>query len=286
KILGAAVKGELTEKTMRSICDDNAYAESFLTIIPALKNQKWQLLRGDLSTPIQNAPELPLTELQLRWLKAISLDPRIALFDVNTDFLRDVKPLFTPEDIVVTDKFGDGDNFSDPNYISCFRTLFSAVKNGKKARITYVTDKTERTSVVTPYSFEYSEREDKLRLWINGGRLGSVINLSRVTCTELLDEAGNIPQTCPAEQKESVVLEAGKERMTIERALLHFAHYEKETELLPDGRCRITLYYSKADRSELAVQVLSFGPMVKVVEPDSFAQIIRERLAAQRARGL
>lgn len=284
KILAEAVRGGLTEKKMRALCDDNAFAESFLTIIPALKEQKWQLLRKDLSTPVRYAPDLPLTELQLRWLKAISLDPRIALFGVDAEFLREVEPLFTAEDIVVTDKYADGDNFADPNYVGCFRTLFSSVKNGRKARITYRTDKSERTSVVTPYLFEYSEREDKLRLWVNGGKLGSVINLARVVSAQLIDEAGDIPQQCPAERKEQVVLEAVDERMTFERALLHFAHYEKETEQLPNGRLLIRLYYSKADRAELAVQVLSFGPFVRVVEPESFARLIRERLCAQRQR--
>ena len=286
RILAEAVRGSLTERRMRDICFDSAFAESFLEIIPALKSGKWQLLRGDLTTPIQHEPQLPLTELQLRWMKAISLDPRIALFGVDADFLRDVEPLFLPEDIVITDKYADGDDFTDPLYIECFRTVFSAVKNGKKVRLTYRTDKSERTAVTTPYLFEYSEREDKLRVRVNGGKLGDVINVARITAAELLDEAGNIPQEFPAQEKEQVVLEALNERETVERALLHFAHYEKETELLPDGGCRIKLWYSKADRSELAVQVMSFGPMIKVIEPDSFRSIIRARLLSQKQRGI
>lgn len=286
KILREAVRGELSDKKMRALCDDNAFAESFLAIIPALKSQKWQLLREDNTTPIKHEPELPLTTLELRWLKAVSLDPRIALFGADMEFMRDVEPLFTPEDIVITDKYSDGDDFADPVYIRCFRTLFTAVKNGKKARITYRTEKTERTAVTTPYLFEYSEREDKLRVWVNGGKLGSVINLSRVTAAELLDETGDIPQECPADNKEQAVLEVRNERMAVERALLHFAHYEKETELLEDGGCRIRLWYSRADRSELAVQVMSFGPFVRAVEPESFVELIQERLREQKLRGM
>lgn len=284
-ILSEAVKGTLTEKRMRSLCDDHAFSESFMTIIPALTEQRWQLLNADLSTPLKQAPQLAPTELQLRWLKAIMLDPRIRLFDADADFLADVEPLFSPDDIVYTDRFTDGDDYTDPRYIAVFRELLAAVKNGTKARIRYSTAKTTRETVVTPYLFEYSEREDKLRVWVNGGKVGNIISVARVEYAEALCEAGNIPQHCPVENHELLVMEVSPERQSVERALMHFSHYEKETEQLSDGGCRIRLRYSKADMSELVGQVLSFGPMVRVVEPPEFIGLIKERLSAQRALG-
>ena len=80
-ILAEAVKGDLTEKRMNELVSEKAFAESFLTIVPALKNGKWQFLDEELSTPLEHKPSMPLTVLQKRWLKAISLDPRIKLFD-------------------------------------------------------------------------------------------------------------------------------------------------------------------------------------------------------------
>ncbi len=281
KLLGAAAKGGLTEEKMRAICDDNAFAESFMEIIPALKSERWPLLRKDLTTPLKAAPEIPPTTLELRWLKAITLDPRLKLFDVNTDFLKDIEPLFRPETLVVTDIYLDGDPFSDPVYIKNFRELLSAVKNGKKARVLYETARTERESIVTPYLFEYSEREDKLRCYVNGGRLGNIIALSRVKSAVCLDENGSIPHSRPTDNKETAVLEVSDERTAVERALLHFAHYEKETEMY-EGSCRLTIHYSKADRSELAGQILSFGPLIRVTEPAELAGLIRDRLFAQR----
>ena len=73
EILRQAVNGELTEKSMQEIIEQKAFSESFLTIIPSLTDQKWQLLKNDLSTPIKNEPSLPLSDLQKRWLKAVSL---------------------------------------------------------------------------------------------------------------------------------------------------------------------------------------------------------------------
>ncbi|MBO5840951.1 MAG: hypothetical protein J6Q86_05970, partial [Methanobrevibacter sp.] len=48
---------------------------------------------------------------------AISLDPRIKLFDVKFEGLDDVEPLFTPDDYCIYDKYGDGDPFEDEGYI-------------------------------------------------------------------------------------------------------------------------------------------------------------------------
>ena len=56
-----------------------------LTILPNLKSEKWQLVRGDFSTPIKNIPTMPLTLVQKQWLKAVLLDPRAALFDLKIE---------------------------------------------------------------------------------------------------------------------------------------------------------------------------------------------------------
>jgi len=107
EILHQAVNGELTEKGMQKIVTEKAFSESFLTVVPSLKDEKWQLLKKDLSTPIKHEPSMPLTDLQKRWLKAISLDPRVKLFDADFSFLDDVEPLFTPDDYTVFDKYND-----------------------------------------------------------------------------------------------------------------------------------------------------------------------------------
>lgn len=285
-LLKKALSGGLNDKIIREICADSAFAESANTVERALKEQRWQLLRADLSTPLSHSPDLPPTTIELRWLKAITLDPRIRLFDVDKEFfapngaLAAVEPLFTPADFFVTDRYSNGDPFTDTQYINCFRTLFTAVKNGKKARIVYATEKSVRTAEVSPYLFEYSEREDRLRLWVNGTSLGNIINVSRVESAQLLDEQGVFPEKLPVDDKEQVTLEIADSRNAVERALIQFSHYEKETELNENG-CVMRVTYCKADRSEMVGQVMAFGPLVKVVEPKSFSDLITKRLSAQ-----
>ena len=131
EILRRAVSGELTPELMKQICDEKAFSESFLKIIPALNSGEWQLLSG-LSTPLKKAPTTPLTLLQKRWLKAVSQDPRMKLFGVDWSFLEGIQPLFQPDDIVYFDRYLDGDPFEDPHYISVFRTALEGVKAGSK----------------------------------------------------------------------------------------------------------------------------------------------------------
>ena len=103
KIISKIVDGEHSEKELQRIVSENAFEESTLTIVPSLKNEKWQLVSSDMKTPLEHKPTMPLTVLQKQWLKAISLDPRVKLFDIKFDGIEDIEPLFTPKDYYVYD---------------------------------------------------------------------------------------------------------------------------------------------------------------------------------------
>ena len=113
KIISAVIDGNTDSKTLDKIVAENAFGESMFSILPALKSGKWQLVNQDMSTRIKHKPTMPLTLLQKQWLKAISLDPRIKLFDVDFEELEDVEPLFTQEDYYIYDKYSDGDPYED-----------------------------------------------------------------------------------------------------------------------------------------------------------------------------
>ena len=75
-VLRKAVQRPLTKEDLRTVIERCAFSESVLSIEPALTSEKWQLLRPDGTTPLLHPPTMPLTVLQKRWLKAISLDAR------------------------------------------------------------------------------------------------------------------------------------------------------------------------------------------------------------------
>ena len=128
-IISRIIEGERSEKELQKIVAERAFGESALTIMPSLKGEKWQLVHSDMTTSLEHKPTMPLTTLQKRWLKAISLDPRVKLFGVEFSNLDDIEPLFTPEDYYVYDKYGDGDPFEDEEYIRQFKVILEAIRN-------------------------------------------------------------------------------------------------------------------------------------------------------------
>ena len=282
RILSAILSGERSDKSFRAIVEEYAFGESALSILPSLKSGKWQLVRPDMTTAIKNPPNLPLTDLEKSWLKAISLDPRIGLFGVSFDWHDGVEPLFTPDDYRIYDRYSDGDTFDDVGYIERFRFVLGAIK--ERAPITLET--LNRNGAVVrvsgvPARLEYSEKDDKFRVILLGNRRGGTINLGRVLGVHPYGGDKVIKITERSEPMRELVITVDDYRNALERVMLHFAHFEKQAERVDGVRYRLRIKYESADETEMVIRVLSFGPMVHVESPDSFVELIRERLKRQ-----
>ena len=285
KILAKAVEKPVTPKDIRKIVEESAFGESSINIENSLFNEKWQLVTKNGDTPLETTPSLPLTTLEKRWLKAISLDPRVKLFDEDFSDLRDVEPLFTPDDICVFDKYADGDPYEDEKYINNFRLMLDAINRQYPVKLTTKNNKGEEKYIVfLPQYMEYSEKDDKFRVVGSGGRWATVVNMGRIIwCHPYVKPYTPNTNTKMVRDKETVVFQLTDERNALERALMHFAHFEKQAEKLTDNQYRITVTYDKDDETELLIRVLSFGPMIKVTSPDSFINLIKERLIKQKS---
>ncbi len=287
KILSMAIEEDTTEKDLQNIIENTAFAESSLTILPAIKNGKWQVINDDLTTPVLNPPTMPLTTLQKRWLKSLSLDPKICLFDVSFEGLDDVEPLFTPEDYVVYDRYLDGDPYFDETYRRNFRTVLEAIKNQQSLRIEFLNRKNHSVVMkILPIKLEYSEKDDKFRIISKGDKSGGIINISRIIRIEKCDESELDFSRDKQIEHGTVKLKISDERNALERCMLHFVHFEKKVEKLDDYTYIAEIKYDKDDENELVIRVLSFGPMVEVVEPESFRSLIIQRLKKQKSCGL
>ncbi|BAK97706.1 hypothetical protein OBV_05080 [Oscillibacter valericigenes Sjm18-20] len=283
-VLKEAVAGTLTDQRMTEIIRGKAFAESVLTIPANLKNSTWPLLCKDNTTPLLNVPTMPLTTLQKRWMKALLLDPRIALFEPRAEGLEAVPPLFYPDTFVYFDQYNDGDPYEDAEYIDHFHTTLRALREHRKLKVWFRGHTGVRHSAECfPYRMEYSEKDDKFRLLTVGNRRCGVINMARLDSCELLEPYDPDLLHLPRRKTEALVLLLRDERNALERALLHFSHFEKETVRLEDRQYRITLRYEREDETELLIRVLSFGPMVQVISPDRFIALIRERLNRQES---
>ena len=284
----------LNHKEIREIIGQSGLGEGGLLVEEALSSQSWQLLHADGTTPLQYVPAMPLTNLEKRWMKAIVQDPRIRLFDEDLSAMpsdESVEPLFTPEDIVYFDRYGDGDPFEDEKYIEHFRLILDAIKNRQLLFIEMEGRTGRRHNLITmPERLEYSEKDDKFRLIGEGRRHKDTINLARILSCRLCDNPEVIlqqnqfqqrqqQQNQPQKQKVEILLT--DERNALERVMLHFAHFEKEAEKLDQKNYRLTITYEKDDETEILIRILSFGPMVRVTGPNRFVRLIRERLNRQ-----
>lgn len=288
EILRQAVDHPLQRQELRRIVKTYAFGESILTIGPALAEERWQLIRPDGTTPLRAAPSMPLTLIQKRWLASLASDPRIRLFvDEPIDF-GDIPPLFTQNDICLFDRYADGDNYTDETYRENFRLILNAIRFQYPLRIDTTNRRGKHTHMtVLPKYLEYSEKDDKFRLFCLGHRFSGTVNLGRITgcarCTRNYDKP--FSPGIPAEPG-SVTFELSDERNTPERVLLHFAHFQKQAEKIGEHRYRVTLRYTKEDETELVIRILSFGPMIRVTAPAYLKDLIRERLIRQMRCGL
>ena len=219
---------------------------------------------------LNNLSAIPLSKVEKMWLKSILSDPRIKLFmedEAGFPDLQDVEPLFDWKDYVLFDQYTDGDPYQDAHYIEMFRKVLKAVRNHSRLE---------------------SERDDKFRLVGNNPRFGrnmvniaSIISCEAVEKTDTLNTEIKRPDSKDGFQKKAI-FELKDDRNALERFLLHFSHYEKETEYLKDKNLyRVSVLYDEADEKDVVIRVLSFGPYVKVVEPEYFVGLIRDRLQKQ-----
>ncbi len=274
--------GKMSEKELRDEVISTAFSESFLTIIPALKSQKWQLTDSELVPVLKHTPTMPLTTLQKRWLKALLSDPRLKLFGVDLPELDGVSPLFTPEDYRIFDQYSDGDPYEDEGYIKRFKTALYAIKNGLPLYIQMKNRHGKRFSVhFYPKSLEYSLKDDKIRI-VPSDRCLKFYNLGRLEVCEISHANIPVPAFESKDKIKELCLVITDERNALDRALLHFAHFEKSVKRLDDKRYALSLKYYENDETELVIRVLSFGPFAYVSSPSSFKELIRERLISQK----
>ena len=281
KIITEAFKDDVREKDLEDLVMKEAFSESFLTILPSLKSQRWPLLDDDLKLVLKHIPSMPLSTLEKRWLKAISLDPRIKLFKLDFSSLNGIEPLFTAEDYRIYDQYNDGDKYDDERYINNFNMIKKAINEDRAIIVKMNNRHGEFVKLhFYPKGFEYSLKDDKIRIIAEGCHY-RYFNLARIIECDYYDEEFS-NEKYRDDKKKELQLMIYDGRNTLERAMLHFAHFEKEAERQDDGNYLLYLKYYEYDETEILIRVLSFGPYIKVIEPDSFIKLIKERLIKQR----
>ena len=282
-ILTRVIDGDASEQELQQLVADTAFTESIMTILPSLKSEKWQLLHRDRTSALHHCPTMPLTTLEKRWLKSIAEDPRIKLFNIRVPDLDDVEPLFTCDDYKIYDQYTDGDPFEDDAYISHFNLIREAIRTKSPIKITMKNRHGKDVWVrFFPRGFEYSVKDDKIRVLASGCRFHH-FNLARITSCHYYHGNGRWKEEPKVEQVRELTMEITDRRNALERVMLHFAHFEKRAERIDDNHYILRIKYYEDDETEMVIRILSFGPFVRVIEPESFVALIKERLISQKS---
>ena len=150
-------------------------------------------------------------------------------------------------------------------------------------------------SALVPARLEYSVKNDKFRLLAlkqtNTSKMKlEILNLSRIQIVRLtektLSASTDLNQIIrDTYYKEPVRLHIINKRNALERAMLHFANYEKNTRKIDQDTYECLIYYNQMMETELLIEVMSFGPMLKVVGNDRFLKSLKTRLRRQLVLG-
>ena len=292
RILDKALEGPLTADGLYDCIIKNAYSESVVPVTDSIYKEKWQLLKFDrernlYTSVIRHSPKLPLTVLQLQYLKAVIEDKRIRLFDLDFSYLEEqlscVEPLWREEDYRVFDRYGDGDDFEDEDYIRRFRLILKAKQDGMPLYFV-LSNRSGRELKVKgiPEKLEYSEKDDKFRVILSGRTRTNTINLGRLIDVIPFDDTvkRNIARR-PEADTDTIVLELIDERNALERVSLHFANLRKKIIKIDENKYRIELEFNREDETEMVIRLLQFGPVIKVIQPDYIKGEIIRRLNLQ-----
>lgn len=290
--------------TMDDICEQirgEGFGESVLSIIPKIEEGMWNLFDedgGQYFSKLTSSFLTPLSDLQKSYLKALLADPRIGLFldtkqQEELDAMLDtVSPLWKQEQFFYYDRFADGDPYDDESYRRNFQTLLRAQKKKQYVDIDYTSPKGTRVHHhYVPARLEYSAKNDKFRLLAlertrHHNMKLEILNLSRIDRVCLTDKT--LPSDVDLNKvirgtyyKEPVRLRIVDERNALERAMLHFANYEKNTTKIDENTYECLIYYNQSMETELLIEVMAFGPRITVIGNERFLNSLRARLFRQ-----
>lgn len=294
-------KKKISEKEVNFRIQRDCFEESILYLLPMLTEKGWGFYenQGDfLHSRLSTGFYVPLTTLQKSYLKAILLDDKISLFLDDEEIARinaalaGITPLYQPEDFHYYDRFTDKDNYQDPAYRKHFRMILTAVQSHEYLDILYESRFHRRIHhTCLPCRLEYSIKNDCFRLLAVASPLRrnpdiEIFNLSRIreilptgqTARQLPDINKSLRRSY---YREPVRIIIKNQRNALERAMLQFANYEKSTRRLSADTYECLIYYNKKTETELLIEILSFGPMIKVVGNESFLRLVKERLMRQ-----
>lgn len=301
-ILAKAGQGGITFAEMEDIVKQYAFTDTAFHLLPHLTSGEWDLLEyrdGRYHSKLEGADtRYPLTTLQKQWLKALLQDLRLPLFLTGgelaeaNEILAEIEPLFEEKNFHTFDAARDNDDYASALYRQNFAAVLGAIHNKTTLLVHYQKGKGgHMETTILPVRMLYSAKDDKFRVIAGELRKNRVaptlLNMARIQRIApgkkdmpLWFNPGTLLEKAAATS--TVELAIFSERNAVERTMLQFAFCDKQTRYDEKENCHICqISYEKSEETELLIRILSFGPVVKVLGPPAFLQLVTQRVRQQ-----
>ena len=294
KILSKLSNSALKSKEIQNIL--NEYNSTLM--LSDLKSLKLiNFIDGEYESNLECSHEIkrPFTNIEKAWLKSVISDKKVHLFlndeelNLISKLLKDVDPLFEDKEFRFFDKHIYNNNFNDECYVSNFRNLTKAIHYRIYINLELTNSETglNQTKYV-PYKLEFSCLDDAFRLIAFDSQFKKLFffKLSDIRKTTLLEEYFTIADKDILEKFEEPVpieIEVYDKRNAIERFMISFSNYHKETKFIEEKNCCITkLFFFKQEYESVIDNIVAFGPTVKILSPESAVKDVISKLKTQK----
>ena len=239
---------------------------------------------------------IPLTKIEKQWLINI-LDNPIAKCFLDENELNHIREriddpgLFDINQVVLYDqRRGMDEYYNDKKFQEKFRKILEIVYHDEETSIAYRPQRMKNDDTPTvykyiPLSVEYSKRDNKFRLitWNNGK--AKKLNFERIVdIREIIgsvDEErkiriNNMYMAQKADKQHHLIIIFGETNGIPYRILNEFSCYKKECVRTHDGLYKMILYYDSDDTKEIAIRLLGYGSLVRVIQDSENGTVLTE----------
>ena len=228
---------------------------------------------------------VPLSQMELRWLRSLLEDERIGAFLEDSEqayllrFLREdpaVSPLPFRRVVFFDRSAYPREQLEAENRAA--KGLLAAIRRRQEVQVEYCSMKGKRIDgVFRPLTLEFSKRDNRFRGYLQSCRDGEIyqMNLSGVRQVEPAGGTFDYPKAMDAldqyraRQERSVEIAFFDVRNLADRVLTEFTPwkkrcvYEKST-----GLYRLTLFYQKVDEKEMVIRLMGYGADLLVTDQE------------------
>lgn len=280
----------------KGFCETEPYLLPRLIDSNCKDNYRLFIKEGNMiRSRLKDPSYVQLSNIEYQWLKTASKDSRFRLFFKEDTYnkilhiLDDKEDLFDDFIFENIDEYVYSDDFTNNNYITNFNTILCAIRSKNVLNISYVNSRNKTTfGSYLPISLVYSMKENKfsLRAYNTSAKSNKkcILNLNGIKSINIMDidtpQVGNI--SFMTHKRKHVDIIINNNRNGFERVFYQLATYERETEYDEiTGNCHMRLFYNSDYETELLITLISFGPIIKIIEPDKFVSQFRKRLQDQ-----